>query len=96
MDNRKATTVIRNEALKLNAPLDPFGLIELYTLLKPLLGLDPVTAKRTRELEYMSAIEYLVSSFKKLGIDEPDTLASQLIDRILDRCLDGCSDNGSW
>ncbi|MEB3756193.1 MAG: hypothetical protein GSR79_04975 [Desulfurococcales archaeon] len=96
MDNRRATTVIRNEALKLNAPLDPFGLIELYTLLKPLLGLDPVTAKRTRELEYMSALEYLVGSFKKLGVDDSENLASLLIDRILARCLDGCSDKGSW
>ncbi|MCE4613935.1 MAG: hypothetical protein F7B60_00160 [Desulfurococcales archaeon] len=96
MDNRNATTVIRNEALKLNAPLDPFGLIELYTILKPLLGLDPVTAKKTRELEYMSAVEYLIGSFKKLGVDNPEDLASRLVDRILNRCIDGCKDKGSW
>ncbi|MEB3846271.1 MAG: hypothetical protein GSR83_04395, partial [Desulfurococcales archaeon] len=84
------------EALRLNAPIDPFGLIELYTLLKPLFGLDPVTARETRSLEYMSAIEYLSGSFKKLGVEDPEELASKLIDRVLSKCLDGCRDGGSW
>lgn len=96
LDNRRATTVIRREALRLNAPIDPFGLIELYTLLKPLFGLDPVTAKETRNLEYMSAIEYLSGSFKKLGVEDPEELASRLIDHVLSKCIDGCRDGGSW
>jgi len=87
-----ATTIIRNEALKINAPIDPFSLIELYTLLKPLIGLDPETARSIRDLEYMSVVEYLASSFKRLGVEEPESTAEELIGRVLNRCLKECSE----
>ena len=83
---------IRRAIQKHGAYIDPFSLLELATLLKPLLGMPKDVLEKDEKLNYKlaSVVQYLESSFRRAGLEEPEYLARSVVEEVLATCRKNC------
>ncbi len=75
------TALIRRVFLRRGMPVDPFTLMEIYTLVRQI---DRPRAGMSKEMVYESAVEHLAEYLERLKVDEPRIEARILIDLILE------------
>jgi len=77
---------------KYNAYLDPFTVMEVLTLLKPIAGipLDNIRSDEGLSLKLQSVIDHMSYIFKKLGVDNPEDIARNIVEEVLEYCLKVC------
>lgn len=75
-----------------NAYLDPFTVMEIITLIKPIAGisLDTLRSSEKFSLKLQSVLEHMSYVFKKFGVEDPENTAENIVKEVLDYCLKAC------
>ena len=95
MSERELEIAFYRAMQRSNAYLDPFTVMEVITLLKPIAGipLETIKSDETLNFKLQSVIEHIGYIFKKLGVDEPEETAKSIVEEVLEHCLRVCPKN---
>ena len=92
MESRKIEIAFYRVMQKYNAYLDPFSVMEVVTLLKPIAGIPAETLEsdESLSLKLQSVIDHISYIFGKLGVEDPREVAEKMVKEVLDECRRTC------
>ena len=92
MDTRKIEVAFYRVMQKYNAYLDPFTVMEVVTLLKPIAGLplDLISSDESLSFKLQSVVEHMSYIFGKLGVESPEETARKMVEEVLEECRRSC------
>ncbi len=80
----RLTAIIRRVIVELGLTLDPFTLLELATMMQPLIK-EPAN-----KYALESARQTLIPTLRRLGVENPEETAERIVVEVAERCSKTC------
>jgi hypothetical protein len=92
LGTRELEVIFYRVMQKHGAYLDPFTVMEVVTLLKPIAGipLNKIMSDEGLSLKLRSVVDYIDYILKRLGFDNHENIAKSMVEEVIEECQRTC------